>query len=96
MLQHRCSPKPKIMDYAIYKTTNGKHLRIVHRFFQEKCNHRAKIQARTKLQMMWLRALQQQSNSRFEAASKDEFSYVHQTSENTHDHLRFYIGELKP
>ena len=43
------------MDYAIYKTTDGKHPRVIQRFTQEACNHRAKAAAREKLNDMWLR-----------------------------------------
>ena len=28
------------MDYAIYKTTDGKNPRVIHRFTQEACNHK--------------------------------------------------------
>ena len=34
------------MDYAIYKTTDGKHPRVIHRFTQEACKHKAKAAAR--------------------------------------------------
>lgn len=30
------------MDYAIYKTNDGKNPRVIYRFTQEACNHRAK------------------------------------------------------
>ena len=46
------------MDYAIYKTNNGKYARIIHRFTQEACNHRAKLAAQKKLNDMYLCAMQ--------------------------------------
>lgn len=36
------------MDYAIYKTTDDKNPRVVHRFTQEACNNKAKAAAREK------------------------------------------------
>ena len=34
------------MDYAIYKTNDGKNPRVIYRFTQEACNHRAKLAAK--------------------------------------------------
>lgn len=33
------------MDYAIYKTNDGKNPRVIHRFTQEACNHSGKSRA---------------------------------------------------
>lgn len=45
------------MDYAIYKTNDGKNPRVIHRFTQEACSHRAKRAAVLKLHEMWLRVI---------------------------------------
>lgn len=45
------------MDYAIYKTRDGKNPRIIHRFTQEACNHRAKRAATVKLHEMWVHVI---------------------------------------
>ncbi len=42
------------MDYAIFKTIDGKFPHAVHSFSQDECNHRAKRAAQTKLNDMWL------------------------------------------
>lgn len=53
-----------IMDYAIYKTNDGKRPRIVHTFTQEATGHHAKVAARKKLNDMWLRVLNQPNSGR--------------------------------
>ena len=83
------------MDYAIYKTTDGKHPRVIHRFTQEACNHRAKAAAREKLNDMWLRVLQRPMLHHNPKGTKDDFEYDHMTSAKTKEHVRFYIGELQ-
>ena len=61
------------MDYAIYKTTDGKHPRVIQRFTQEACNHRAKAAAREKLNDMWLRVLQRPMLHHNPKGTKDDF-----------------------
>ena len=83
------------MDYAIYKTINGVHARIVHTFTQEKCNHRAKAAAREKLNEMWLRILNlHHVISRNACHETDAFHYDYITSVNTFERIRFYIAPL--
>jgi len=82
------------MDYAIKKTTDGKHPRIIHRFTQEACNHRAKDAAREKLNDMWLHVLNRPALMKNAKGSKDEFSYDHISSVNTSERIRFYIEKL--
>ena len=82
------------MDYAIYKTTDGKHPRVIHRFTQEACNHKAKTAARKKLNDMWLRVLQRPMLHRNATGTKDEFLYRHFSSVNTSECIRFYIDKL--
>lgn len=82
------------MDYAIYKTTDGKHPRVIHRFTQEACNHRAKYAARKKLNDMWLRALQLPI-CKNASGYMDAFEYDHMTSVNTKERIRFYIAHLR-
>lgn len=83
------------MDYAIYKTNDGKHPRIVHTFTQEATGHHAKIAARKKLNDMWLRVLNQPSSVQRNAKGEnDTFQYDYMTSANTHECIRFYIAPL--
>lgn len=83
------------MDYAIYKTTDGKHPRVIHRFSQEACNHRAKAAAREKLNDMWLRVLQRPMLPHNPKGTKDDFQYDYMTSVNTSECIRFYIAPFK-
>lgn len=80
------------MDYAIYKTTDGKNPRVIHRFTQEACKHRAKKAAKDKLLEMWMRVCQR--NFPNAKAEDDGFSYNYLTSVNTSEHIRFYIAKL--
>lgn len=81
------------MDYAIYKTNNGKYARIIHRFTQEACNHRAKLAAQKKLDEMYHRAIQSHLYRNYKG-TKDEFSYDYFTSVNTTERIRFFIAKL--
>ncbi|MCM1079121.1 MAG: hypothetical protein NC344_05775 [Bacteroidales bacterium] len=82
------------MDYAIYKTHDGKYPNMIYRFTQQKCNHRAKKAAETKLHEMWLRVAT--CTERFRNASYNnlEFSYDLMTSATTKERIRFYIDRL--
>lgn len=82
------------MNYAIYKTSNGKHAHIVHRFTQEKCNHRAKAAAREKLHEMWLRVLQHPSTMPNTSGTEDEFQYDYKLATGICVRIRFYIDKL--
>jgi len=82
------------MDYAIYKTNDGKHPRIIHRFTQEACNHKAKNAAREKLNEMWQHVLQRPNLNTNAQGTQDEFSYDYMTSINTSERIRFYIAKL--
>lgn len=82
------------MDYAIYKTTDGKNPRIIHRFRQEDCNHRAKLAAWTKLNEMWQHILQRPLIHKNPQGTKDDFQYDHMTSVQTSEHIRFYIAKF--
>lgn len=83
------------MDYAIYKTTDGKQPRIIHRFTQDACNHKAKAAAREKLHDMWRHVLQRPASCiNMTARGNDEFSYDHISSVNTSERIRFYIDKL--
>ena len=82
------------MDYAIYKTINSKHPRVIYRFTQEACNHKAKRAAIEKLNEMWLRVLDHPTLYQTVTGAKEEFSYDHMTSTNTSEHIRFYIAKL--
>lgn len=81
------------MNYAIWKTTDGKHPRIVHRFTQEACNHRAKEAAREKLNEMWLRVLQRPQIMRNASGTKYEFQYDHMLGVDIYQRIRFYIDK---
>lgn len=83
------------MDYAIYKTTDGKAAHIVHRFTQEACNHKAKAAAQAKLNDMWLRVLQRPALGKNAKGAKNEFTYDHISSVNTSERIRFYIAPIK-
>lgn len=83
------------MDYAIYKTTDGKQPRVIHRFTQEACNHRAKDAARKKLDDMWVRVLQRPALHTNASYLKDAFQYEHISSVNTREKICFYIATLK-
>lgn len=85
------------MDYAIYKTVDGKFPHAVHRFTQDKCNHRAKRAAQAKLNDMWLRLLQHPALVRNANGTKDEFSYDHVLDAFSfyYQHIRFYIAPIK-
>ena len=82
------------MDYAIYKTTDGKHPRVIHRFTQEACNHQATRAARKKLDDMRYRALQHPMLHHNPKGTKDDFQYDYMTSVNTSECIRFYIDKL--
>ncbi len=80
------------MDYAIYKTTDGKNPRVIHRFTQEACNHQAKKKAKAKLHQMWKRVCERTySNTKLE---DNGFSYDFMTSSTTSEQIRFYIAKL--
>lgn len=81
------------MDYAIYKTTDGKHPRVIHRFTQEACNHKAKAAAREKLNDMWLRVLQRPMLHHNPKGTKDEFQYDHMLGVDIYQRIRFYIDK---
>lgn len=84
------------MDYAIYKTNDGKHPRVIHRFTQEACNHQAKKAAKAKLLEMWQRVVKQGCTygNNADGSKEDEFSYDHMTSTTTKERIRFYIAKL--
>lgn len=82
------------MDYAIYKTVNGKNPRIVHRFTQADCNHKAKDAARLKLDEMRCKALQRTVTTNNFKGTKDDFEYDYITSVNTSERIRFYIEPM--
>lgn len=82
------------MDYAIYKTNDGKHPRVIHRFTQEACNHKAKAAARKKLNDMWLRVLKRRMLYQNPKGTKDDFQYDYMTSFYTSACIRFYIDKL--
>lgn len=82
------------MDYAIYKTNDGKRPRVIYRFTQEACNHKAKRAAIAKLNEMWLRVLNHPTLNRNATGTKEEFSYDHMTSSTTSEHIRFFIAKL--
>lgn len=82
------------MDYAIYKTNDGKNPRVIHRFTQEACNHRAKLAAKAKLNEMWLRVTDRLDYFQNAEGNDNEFSYDHPTSINTSERIRFYIAKL--
>ena len=82
------------MNYAIYKTTDGKQPRVIHRFTQEATGHKAKNAARTKLHDMWLHVLQRPMLHRNATGTKDEFQYEHISSVNSSECIRFYIDKL--
>lgn len=83
------------MDYAIFKTTDGKDLHPVHRFTQEATGHRAKKAAREKLQALWLRVLSYPCFLNADGCKPDEFSYDHPTSTRTSERIRFFIAPIK-
>lgn len=85
------------MDYAIYKTVDGKFPHAVHRFTQGACNHRAKRAAQAKLNDMWLRLLQHPTLARNATGAKDEFSYdqVLDAFSFYCQRIRFYIAPIK-
>ena len=83
------------MDYAIYKTTDGRQPHIVHTFTQAECNHRALAAARAKLDDMWRRILQKPEMCRNANGNKNEFQYDHMTSVRTKERIRFYIAPLR-
>lgn len=82
------------MDYAIYKTNDGKHPRVIQRFTQAESNHRAKQAAIEKLYEMWLRVLNHPTLNKNPKGTKEEFSYDYMTSTNTSERIRFYIAKL--
>ncbi len=82
------------MNYAIYKTIDGRHVHIIHRFMQEDCNHRAKTAARKKLDEMWKRVLQRPMLHHNPKGTNDDFQYDYMTSVNTSECIRFYIDKL--
>lgn len=82
------------MDYAIYKTNDGKNPRVIHRFTQEACNHKAKRAAKEKLNEMWLRILNRLDYYKNAVGNDNEFSYDHPTSTITSERIRFYIAKL--
>lgn len=82
------------MDYAIYKTNDGKNPRVIHRFTQETCNHRAKRAAVLKLHEMWLRVINRLDYFKNADGNNYEFSYDYPTSTQTSERIRFYIAKL--
>lgn len=82
------------MDYAIYKTNDGKNPRVIHRFTQEACNHRAKRAAVLKLHEMWLRVINRLDYFKNADGTNYEFSYDYPTSTQTSERIRFYIAKL--
>lgn len=84
------------MDYAIYKTNDGKNPRVIHRFTQEACNHKAKKAAKAKLLEMWQRVVLQgyAYGNNADGSKEDEFSYDYPTSPETKERIRFYIAKL--
>lgn len=82
------------MDYAIYKTNDGKNPRVIYRFTQEACNHQAKLAAKAKLNEMWLRVTDRLDYFQNAEGNDNEFSYDHSTSINTSERIRFYIAKL--
>ncbi len=83
------------MDYAIYKTNDGRAPRVIHRFTQQDCDHHAKRSARAKLDDMRYRTLQRTAIYRNFRGTKDDFEYDYITSVNTTERIRFYIAPLK-
>lgn len=83
------------MDYAIYKTTDNGAPRIIHRFTQEACAHRAKRVARAKLDDMRHRTLQRPALFKNFSGTPDDFEYDYMTSVHTSVSIRFYIAPLK-
>lgn len=82
------------MDYAIYKTNDGKNPRPVYVFKQEDHNHRAKEAAIKKLNDMWLRVLQLPI-CKNASGNKDDFEYDYMKSVNTTERIRFHIAKHK-
>lgn len=82
------------MDYAIYKTNDGKNSRIICRFTQEACNHRAKRAAVLKLHEMWLRIINRPDYFKNAKGNDYEFSYDYPTSSKTSERIHFYIAKL--
>lgn len=83
------------MNYAIYKTNDGKKPHVIHRFTQEACDHKAKRAAQAKLDEMRFLTLQRPALYRNFSGTRDDFEYDHITSVNTTDRIRFYIAPLK-
>lgn len=83
------------MDYAIYKTIDGKHPHVIHRLTQEDCNHRAKLAAKRKLRDMWLHVIQHTTLHKSLTGTNEWFEYDHITSVNTTERIRFYIAPLE-
>ena len=83
------------MDYAIYKTTDGKHPHVVHRFTQQATGHRAKAAARKKLKEMFFRVAQRPQVIRDLSATNDEFQYDYFSDGETKERIKFYISEIK-
>lgn len=83
------------MDYAIYKTTDGKQPHIVRRFTQEDCNHKAKAAARLKLDEMRYKALQRTVTTQNFQGTKDDFEYDYIIGDGITERIRFYIAPLK-
>lgn len=82
------------MDYAIFKTNDDKNPRVICRFTQEACNHRAKRAAKEKLNEMWLHVISRLDYFKNAVADNNEFSYDHPTSTQTSQRIRFYIAKL--
>lgn len=82
------------MDYAIYKTYDGKNPRVIHRFTQQSCNHRAKRAAVEKLQEMWVRVISRPDYFKNIDGNNYEFSYDYPTSSQTSERIRFFIAKL--
>ena len=83
------------MDYAIYKTNDGRAPRVIHRFTQQQCDRKAKRAARAKLDDMRYRALQNTVTKKYFQGTPDDFEYDYITSVNTTERIRFYIAPLK-
>ena len=82
------------MDYAIYKTIDGKHPRVIYRFRQDDCNHRAKWSAMMKLHGMWIQLINHPDFYRNAKGNTTEFSYDYLIGGNKTEKIRFYIAKL--
>ena len=82
------------MNYAIYKQTGDSKAYIVHSFFPQSFQHRAKAAAVQKLDDMWRTILRKPNLYKNASGSKNEISYDYMTSVNTTERIRFYIAKM--